>query len=358
MKRKLFSKIRVATSLHLIVALLSFLVGGQLANAAAVTSFSDTLTRLNVNTLANQTIQFTTPTGVPISGTIVLTFQSNFVVDSIMTFADMDLATSTEATLANTATSNSWGVATTSSSITFTNASGAAAAVAPGAVITIKIGTHASFQSVGVRQITNPTTSGNKTVAVTGTFGDTGTTTVAIVDNNNDQVSLTAQVNGSITFSVSATSTAFGTLTPGTARYASSTAAGDSAEATSTILTVGTNGATGFTMTLNSSSANQGSLTAGTSKFATSSGNVVPSGTVEQFGVRFQVYGGSNVTVSAPYAASGFAFDSATFPDPVATGTSATANATFSARYVAMAISNTPAGAYSATHTYIATANF
>lgn len=353
MKRTLFLKFRVATSSYLIIALLSFLIGGQIVNAAALTSFTDTISNLTINTLTNQDIQFTTPTGVAAGQTVKLTFASDFVVDPLMGFGDIDFATNTvQATLADTASGATWGVSTTSSTITFTSGTGT---VAPGGVIRIKIGTNATSQSVGVHQIRNTTTNGNKTIAVTGTFTDTGTTTVNMLTN--DQVALTAQVDGTITFSISATSASFGTLSSGAARFASSTANGDTVEATSTILTVGTNATNGFTMTVNGG-ANQGALTSGANTIATTSANTASTVGSSQFGMRLAVYGGSNVTVSAPYAAAGFAFDSANFPQTVGSGTTATANATFSPRFIANIAANTPAGAYSTTLTFVATANF
>lgn len=353
MKRNLFLKIRAITSLHLILGLFSLFIGGQEVYAAALTSFTDTISTLTINTLSNQDIQFTTPTGVASGQTIKLTFQSDFLVHPLMGFADMDLLDDgVNVTLADSPSGATWGVATTSSSITFTNGT---TPVVAGSVVRIKIGTNASNQSVGTRQITNTTTPGNKTIAVTGTFTDTGTTTVNMLTN--DQVALTAQVDGSITFSVSANTVSFGTLSASAARFASSTAAGDTVEATSTILTVGTNATNGFTMTVNGGT-NQGALTSGANTIATTSANTASTVGSEQFGMRLAVYGGSNVTVSAPYAAAGFAFDSQNFPQTVGSGTTATANATFSVRYIANIASNTEAGTYSATHTYVATANF
>lgn len=353
MKRKTLLKIRVIMSLHLIVGLSTFLVGGQIVNAAALTSFTDTMSRLTTSTLSNHDIQFTTPTGVASGQTIKLTLQSDFTLATLMGFADMDLLDDgVNVTLADTAAGTTWGVATTTNTITFTNGT---AAVVAGSVVRIKIGTNATNQSVGTRQITNTTTTGNKTIAVTGTFTDTGTTTVNMLAN--DQVALDALVTGSLTFSISATSASFGTLSASAARFASSTASGDSVEATSTILTVGTNATNGFSLTLNGGT-NQGTLTSGSNTIATTSANTASTVGSEQFGVRLSVFGGSNVTVTAPYAAAGFAFDSATFPGQVGSGTTATANATFGVRYIANIASNTEAGSYSATHTYVATANF
>jgi hypothetical protein len=77
----------------------------------------------------------------------------------------------------------------------------------------------------------------------------------------------------------------------------------------------------------------------------------------EQFGFRLTASGGNGAVV-APYAASGFAFNTAGLPDQVATSTTASANTTYSARYLANINASTEAGSYTATLTYVATANF
>ena len=85
--------------------------------------------------------------------------------------------------------------------------------------------------------------------------------------------------------------------------------------------------------------------------------NTASSAGTEQFGLRLNASGGSGA-VSVPYAAAGFAFDTAAFPDQIATSTGASANTTYSARYLANITTLTEAGSYTATLTYVATANF
>jgi hypothetical protein len=67
---------------------------------------------------------------------------------------------------------------------------------------------------------------------------------------------------------------------------------------------------------------------------------------------------GGSGAVSAPYAAAGYALDSASFPDQVASASVASANTTYSVRYVANISSLTEAGTYNSTLTYVGTANF
>jgi hypothetical protein len=349
MKRKLFSKIRAVTSLQLIVGLFLLFAGAQELYAAALTSFTDTMSRLNTSTLANQDIQFTTPTGVASGETIKLTFQSDFTLATLMGFADMDLLDDgVNVTLADATAGATWGVATTSSTITFTNGT---TPVVAGSVVRIKIGTNATNQSTGTRQITNPTTTGNKTISVTGTFTDTGTTTVNMLSN--DQVALTALVTGSITFSISSSTASFGTLSASAARFATSTL-GDSVEVEAHNLIIGTNATNGYTATVKGFS-----LTSGANTIATSSSNTASTVGSEQFGLRAVASGSGSGAVSAPYAAAGYAFATdGSSASEVAAATASTANNTFSVRYIANIASNTEAGAYSTTLTYIATANF
>lgn len=324
-------------------------MGGQEVYAAALTSFTDTMSTLNTSALSNHDIQFTTPTGIVAGGTIKLTFQSDFT-NTLLGFADMDFATNTvQATLADTASGATWGVATTSNTITFTSGTGT---VAPGGVIRIKIGTNATSQSTGTHQMTNTTTTGNKTIAVTGTFGDTGTTTVNMLTN--DQVALDALVTGSVTFSISSSTASFGTLTASNARFATSTT-GDTTETEAHNLIAGTNATNGYTITVKGFS-----LTSGANTIATSSSNTASTVGSEQFGLRLNTPTGSGTgTVTAPYAAAGYAFATdGSSASQVASASGATANNTYSVRYIANIASNTEAGAYSTTLTYIATANF
>lgn len=164
--------------------------------AASVTAFKDTLSREKASTLANHTITFTTPTGIAASATLILTFDNSTSIAAALDFTDIDLADDgVDVTLAAAPSGTTWGVVRTSATvITFTNGS---AAVAATSVVTIEIGTNATSQSTGVRQITNGT-AGTTTLVLSGTFGDTGTAAMSI--NDDDRVSITATVSQSITF--------------------------------------------------------------------------------------------------------------------------------------------------------------
>ncbi len=178
------------------VALLSLVVPQHHALAASVTSFKDTLSREKASTAGNQTITFTTPTGIAAAATLVLTYDNSTSIDGSLTFTDIDLADDgVDVTLAAAPSGATWGVVRTSSTvITFTNGS---AAVAAGSVVTIEIGTNATTPSPGVFQITNGP-AGTTTLVLSGSFGDSGTTSMSIVDD--DQVTISANVNQTITF--------------------------------------------------------------------------------------------------------------------------------------------------------------
>src|SRR3990167_10244016 len=86
-------KIKTIVSSWLILAILTVLFGPpfQVANAAALTDKSDTLSTIKASTVSNQTILFTTPTGVAAGETITLTLTS-FSVAAALDFEDLDLS--------------------------------------------------------------------------------------------------------------------------------------------------------------------------------------------------------------------------------------------------------------------------
>lgn len=212
-----------------ILAMLTVMVAPQPAQAASVTAFSDVLSRQKASTAGNHTITFTTPTGIAGAATLILTFDNSTSIDASLDYTDIDLADDgVDVTLAAAPTGTTWGVVRTSGTvITFTNGS---AAVAAASVVTIEIGTNATNQSTGVRQITNGS-AGTTTLVLSGTFGDSGTAAMAIDDD--DQVSVTATVNSALTFDLDTSvadgetntpySVALGTITVSDTRVSGST---------------------------------------------------------------------------------------------------------------------------------------
>ncbi|MDP2789200.1 MAG: hypothetical protein Q8O46_04115 [bacterium] len=228
--RKLFfSKI---VSSFTILALLLVVIGPQPAYAASVTSFSVVLAREKASTAGNQLITFTVPAAIASGETLILTYNNSTSVDASLTFTDIDLADdAVDVTLAAAPSGATWGVVRTSATvITFTNGT---TAVASSSVVTIEIGTNATNQSTGVFQVTNGT-AGTTTLVLSGTMGTpdiTGTASMSIIDD--DQVSVTATVNQTITFDIDAAvangetatpySVALGTITTSDVRVSGTT---------------------------------------------------------------------------------------------------------------------------------------
>ncbi len=140
--------------------------------AASLTFVSDTISNSRPGINANHTIKFTVTNTVPSSGKIVVTPQAGaFTIPAGFNFADIDfLVDGTNRSLdvsPGSGSGSAIGVSVTtgtSGSITFTlNDSDA---ITTGSVVTIKIGTHASFGATGARQIQNPSGAGSYKVSL------------------------------------------------------------------------------------------------------------------------------------------------------------------------------------------------
>ncbi len=167
------------------------------AEAAAITSVTDTLSNSTSDSLSNHTIQFTTPNGLVSGETILITFDGNFTLPAAgFDFNDMDLATGTEEVLGAAAAPGVWGVATTSTTVLFTTPTDYG--VASATTITIEIGNNATTGATGDSQITNPTATTSYSILIGGSMQDAGETLVAIVD----QVTVTASVDTRFDFTV------------------------------------------------------------------------------------------------------------------------------------------------------------
>ena len=352
-------RINTITSLGVILSLIAILVGPlvQIAYAAALTGKSDTMTSLKASVVSNHTILFTTPTGVAAADTITLTLTS-FSIASGLDFEDLDLSFQasgdgvcdtgdTEKTLAATASGSTWGAVRTSATvITFTSGTDT---IVAGAEVCVEIGTNAEEAATGIEQITNPS-AGSYTLAIGGTMTDSGSVAIEIISD--DQVAATATVAESLTFTISANSIAFGTLTTANGRWAD-TSSGSASEATAHTIVVGTNGTSGYTLTVTGTTLTSGGNTVaaiGASAVASSPGS-------EQYGIKASASGGIGA-VSAPYATADYALDTAAFPDQLGSASGASADTTYTLTYLANIASNTEAGSYTSTLTYTATATF
>ncbi|MBI3115043.1 MAG: hypothetical protein HYZ09_00945 [Candidatus Kerfeldbacteria bacterium] len=353
-KRATVQRLQRALVVLSVLALLFATVPIRPASAAAVTSLKDTLSRLQASTAANHTIQFTTPTGVAAGQTITLTFGSGFTMNAV-DFADMDVADDgVDLTLAATASGATWGAALSGQVVTITSGTGT---IAASSVIAVEIGTHATAGATGDTQITNPTAS-STTVAIAGTFGDSGTLAINIIAD--DTVDITATVDPTITFSISDVAIGFGSLSSSTARWATGDALGTNGSAGSTptaahTLAIATNAQSGWAITYNGATLTSGSNTI-TVASVTGDSDGTPGS--EQFGISASTDGDS--TIASGYlrdTTADFTFVAST-TTTLASESGETNTETISASYLANISTITEAGSYSTSVTYIATATF
>lgn len=250
----------------------------RFAEAASVTSASDTLSNSAPSTVSNHTIAFITPNGMAAGQTIDITFPAQFTIPALG-IEDFDLnASGTPQTIAVSNGSGIWGVSTSSQVITFTSPNNVPQASSTAFII--RIGTNATTTLTGNTQITNPSATTSYAIDIGGNMPDSGQVRVAIVD----QVTVSASVDTSLTFTVSGvnssstvngsptttvattTSTAlpFGTLPIGTSR----TLAQD--------LAVTTNATNGYTVTVEQTGALQSTTGATIDGFIDGANTVTP----------------------------------------------------------------------------------
>lgn len=334
----------------LIVTLLSVSLMPLTTMAASVTSFSVLLSREKASTLSNQTITFTTPTGIAASATLSLTYDNSTSVPVALDHEDIDLTDDgVDVTLAATPSGATWGVVRTSSTvITFTNGS---SAVGAGSVIVIEIGTHATTGATGVEQITNGS-AGTSTLTLGGSFGDTGTAAMPIIAD--DQVVVTATVAPSITFTISDNTIEFGTLSSSQATWADNSA-GSTSDVTAHTLAVATNATGGYSVSYNGATLTSGSDTINVANI-TDDANGTPG--TEEFGISVATNGDATITSGYAYAGTPDWKWVASTTTNIIAETDPTATETFDIHYLANIAGNTEAGNYSSTVTYIATATY
>lgn len=190
-----------ATALVLILTTLLWSVGlvsFRFAEAANVKSVSDTLSDSAPSTLANHTLTFVTPTGVPNGQTITVNFSNGPFVIGSTTFADIDVMDgNTNLTVAASCGGTETSASFTGTTLTITFCAGAGASLPALGTTTIKIGKNATFGVAGTKQLTNPAV-GSYQISITAGASDVGTTRVAIIS----PVVVTAAVDTSFTFTV------------------------------------------------------------------------------------------------------------------------------------------------------------
>jgi hypothetical protein len=244
-----------ATALIAAIAILLWSFGlpsFRFAEAANVTSYSDTLSDSAPAVASDHTIKFVTPTGIANGDSITIDFSNGPFVLGALDFTDIDVTEGvTPLTLAADCTgTDEVSVATTSSSIILTFCPGDGGVVPANGTTTILIGQNATGGTANA-QITNPA-AGSYAIGVTAGASDTGTTRVAIVAPvvvtasvdtqftfTVDGVSASGTVNQEpITGSTTATAIPFGTLTA------------NNATTSAQQLSVATNASYGFAVTV------------------------------------------------------------------------------------------------------------
>lgn len=334
--------------------------------AASITSARDVLSRSQNSTLADHEIKFVTPTGVQVStDTITLTFESNYALGTFALLnydlgaGDSNNCTTagfTEKTLAAAAAAGVWGVGTSGQVVTFTPPTDAASGeITADRCVRIRIGSTAVTGGAGATVITNPTTNGDFTVIIGGSFGDSGTIATNIVAD--DTIDVTATVDTSIACTVNNTSTAFGTFTVATVTTASPTIT----------WTVSTNAANGYSLTVrDAGNATNPGLYSSAAVYLIGSGDASFNNTADlavvSIGYGLQGTktdgdaGSAASTIASPYTATGnnvggFELTAQT----LSSATGPVANATVVSTLKGKVSGLVPAGSYVDTATYICT---
>ncbi len=335
------------------------------AQAASLTSMSDTMSRLKASTASNHTIQFVTPTGVGSGQTITLTFSSGFTGVSSIAFGDVDLASAascsgfSDKTLAASPSGATWGVSSSGQVVTITSGTGTIAATN---CVQIEIGTNATFGTTGTNQISNGAIGSNDTVALSvGSGADTGTIAVEVISN--DQITVQATVDPTITFTlIDATSTdntiGFGSLLTGSARYATAngtyTAGGSGSDTSAVTMTIATNASGGYVLSYLGDTLKSGSDSIAAATFT---GDADGTPGTAQFATGYTASGGSTVATAYDNSSNNWSFVANT-TTTIVSRTTPTSTETIGGHYLANIAGNTPAGAYSTIITYIATGTY
>ncbi len=193
------STVRTLQAVAMIVGIAVFLWSTGLptifrtAEAASITFASDTLSSSAPGLPSDHTIAFTTPTGMLASSTITITFPVDFTIPA-MAFDDIDItASATPQTVAAVNGSGVWGAYFNAQVLTLTSPSNVPQASSTPLVIEI------GLFGGGDAQISNPTaTTTSHLIEIGGTMPDSGQVRVAIID----EVTVSASVNASLTFTV------------------------------------------------------------------------------------------------------------------------------------------------------------
>ena len=246
-----FSLLQALTAVVTFAIILWFVgVPSFRAEAANVTTFSNTLSDSEPAAVSNHTLSFVTPTGLPAGEIISIEFgTTSFAGIPSILETDVDLnVNGVEQTLDTAASGATWGVSAAGTVISFESGT---TTIAANATVTIEIGTNATTGGTGVNQITNPSV-GSYEITVAVGNSDTGATRVAIVD----VVTVTAAVETIFNFTVTGVDNGLAVNGATTTGTSTSTAipfgilAADTPATAAQDLQVSTNAANGFVVTV------------------------------------------------------------------------------------------------------------
>jgi len=338
------------------------------AEAGVVSSFSDVLSTIKESVVANHTITFTLNGSDTFSSgeNITVTFPTGFNLASLASPGDFDFRNAaTDETVQSGACASTDTVRATISGqvLTFT-ACNSYTAEAAGSTIIIKVGTHASVGGGGANQITNQSAAQNASDAkvLLGGTEATGTLALEIVADND--VTVNATVDPSITCSFTGLTTTFSSLTTGAI----------STSDTSTTITLSTNAGSGLNVTVydagNATNPGLYKSTATTYLIGSadsSFNNIVTlSAGTDGFGLTASSSGGSgaSLTVDGRFDASGGANEvgglevGAANAVPIAAATGALASRVLTIVHKAAVSGLAPSGSYTDNLTYVCSGIF
>ena len=357
----------VFIALVLLVAMLS----ATSAKAAAVTSFSDSLSTIKESVVANHTLTFTINDAWDATETLTIDFADTFATTGFANTEaeDFDItddgaeqvlvaagacsgtALEIEVTTVNTSTDT----------FTFTRCTGDAT-IASASVVVIEIGTHATQGSAGNDQITNQTATENNSdgkVTLAGTFSGTGTIALEIVADND--VTVNATVDPSITCAFTGLTTTFTSLTTGAVSTAGTT----------TTITLSTNAGSGLSVSVrdDGNGTNPGLYKSTATTYLIGSADsaynniVTLAAGTDGYGAKAAASGGSGatLTVDGRFDASGGANEVGGFEVgaanavTMASATGAIASRVLTITYMAAVSGLAPAGSYTDNVTYVCT---
>ena len=207
--------------------------------------------------------------------------------------------------------------------------------------------------SVVFGSVTNPSATNSSFFARMTSYSDAAWTTAVdtgtVVSSTAGQITVTASVDETLTFTLSAATVALGTLTTGTTGSGTST------------MSASTNAGSGYVVAVSGAT-----LTSGASTIAAMAANAASSQGSSQFGINLkanttpsvgsEVSGGGSGVAAANYnTADSFRYVTG---ETVASASAATNSNTFTVSYIANIAAAQAAGAYSTILTYTATATF